>query len=233
MYYRHVERVFFADGDALCMTTEKLMRLLTAVRELFPECSRVGAYSRASQILKKNHDELAALKNAGLGIVYIGAESGAEDVLHNVKKGESATNIIEAVQKAESAGIKTSVTFILGLGGRAHMVEHAAKTGEMISKMGASYVGLLTLLLTPEAPLYADVQSGKFELLTPVETIEELENILEHVNCDKETVLRSNHASNWLALAGTLPHDKEKLLNQVRNAKTDTSILRTSKQRRL
>ena len=231
--YRHVERIFLADGDALCMTAEKLIRLLDAVNEFFPECSRIGTYSRASHVLRKSEDELISLRKAGLGIAYIGAESGSDEVLRRVSKGESADNIIEAVQKAERAGIKTSVTFISGLGSRELMSEHAIKTGEMISVMGASYVGLLTLLLSPEAPLFADVQSGKFALLSPLETLDELEIILEHTNCVKETVLRSNHASNWLALKGTLPRDKERLLAEVRYAKLNTGVLRSSEHRLL
>ena len=232
-HYRHVERVFFADGDAFCMTTEKLTLLLRAVRELFPECKRVGSYSRATQILGKSEGELRSLLEAGLGIVYIGAESGSNEVLRRINKGETAEQITEAVQKAEKAGIKTSVTFISGLGGRELISEHAIKTGVMISAMGASYIGLLTLLLTPETPLYSDVQSGKFIQLTPLEAVEELEIIIEHSNCDRETVLRSNHPSNWLELRGTLPYDKEKLLEQVRRAKADPGMLRTGGYRQL
>ena len=232
-YYRHVERVFFADGDAFCMTNKKLIRLLEAVRELFPECKRVGSYSRAAQILDKSEDELGSLLDAGLGIVYVGAESGSDEVLRRVNKGETAQQIIEAVKKAENVGMQTSVTFISGLGGRDLISEHAVKTGELISAMGASYVGLLTLLLTPEAPLYADVQSGKFTQLSPLEAVEELEIIIENSNCEKATILRSNHPSNWLELRGTLPYDKESMLGQIRHAKTDTSILRTGRYRQL
>ena len=232
-YYRHVERIFLADGDALCMTTEELMQILEIIRELFPECTRVGIYGRASQILEKSEDELIKLRDAGLGIIYIGAESGSEEVLRRVKKGETVKQIIDAVQKSENLQIKTSITFILGLGGRELMIDHAVKTGEMISQMGASYVGLLTLMLDPAAPIYADAQSGKFQQLSPFETLDELEIILEHINCEKETVLRSNHASNWLAIKGTLPNDKEQMLRQVRRAKEDVSMLRQDKDRSL
>ena len=232
-HYRYVERVFFADGDAFCMTSGKLLRLLDAVRELFPECKRVGSYSRAAQILSKSDDELITLLNAGLGILYIGAESGSEEVLRRVNKGETPEQITEAVRKAERAGIQTSVTFISGLGGKELMQEHAVKTGEMISAMGASYVGLLTLLLTPEAPVYADVQSGKLVQLTPVEAVEELEIIIENANCVTDTVLRSNHPSNWLDLRGTLPRDKQKMLEQIRYAKQNPGMLRSAGYRQL
>jgi hypothetical protein len=103
----------------------------------------------------------------------------------------------------------------------------------MISAMGASYVGLLTLMVEPAAPLYADIQSGAFAYLTPLEVLEEMETLLLHTNCKSETVFRSNHASNWLVLKGTLPQDKEAMLAQIRLAKTDARVLRTPKQRGL
>jgi radical SAM superfamily enzyme YgiQ (UPF0313 family) len=232
-YYKHVERVFFADGDAFCMTTDKIIRLLEAVREIFPECKRVGTYSRASQILRKSDEELIKLREMGLGIVYIGAESGSDEVLRRIDKGETVQEIVEAVRKAEKNGIKTSVTFISGLGGRELMKEHAVKTGEAIAAMGASYVGFLTLLLEPEAPLYALERSGAFELLTPPEVMEELEIILENTNCTEETVFRSNHASNWLTLKGDLPRDKERMLEQVRHAKANAGMFKPAMLRRL
>ena len=231
--YSRVDRVFLADGDALCLTTDKLMVILNAIRETFPECERVGIYSRATHILSKTPEELAQLAKAGIGIAYIGAESGSDEVLLRIDKGETAAQITKAVKMAEAAGIQASVTFISGLGGKELLKEHATKTGKMISEMGASYVGFLSLVLTPGVPLYADVQSGKFELITPFELMEELEIILEHSNCKKETVLRSNHASNWLALKGNLPHDKNRLLDQVRRAKTDKGLLRAGGQRQL
>ena len=232
-YYSHVERVFFADGDVLCLTYDKLMRLLDAVRGIFPECTRVGVYSRASQILKKSDDELRSLLDAGLGILYVGAESGSDEVLRRVNKGETAEDIVVAVQKAEASGIKTSVTFISGLGGKELAEEHAVKTGEMISAMGAAYVGLLTLMLMPQAPIYADVQSGKFVQLTPVEALDELEVMIGNINCEKETIFRSNHASNWLELKGTFPQDKGRLIEQIRRAKAEPHMLKADSRRRL
>ena len=232
-FYRHVERIFFADGDALCIETSELLRLLEKTRQLFPECSRIGIYSRASQILHKSDSELKSLLEAGLGIIYLGAESGSDEVLRRINKGDTAQEMIEAVQKAERIGIKTSVTFILGLGGQELMREHAIKTGEMISAMGAAYVGFLTLLVEPPAPLYDDIQSGVFKQLTPLEVIQEQELVLEHTNCVADTVFRSNHASNWLVLKGTLPRDKERMLAQVRAAQSDASALRTERYRRL
>ena len=232
-FYKYVERIFFADGDALCLETDKLLRLFEAARLLFTECSRVGIYGRASQILHKTDEELTKLRDAGLGIIYLGAESGSEEVLRRINKGDTAAQTIDAVKKAEAIGLKTSVTFISGLGGTELMREHAIETGNMISEMGASYVGFLTLLVEPAAPLYADIQSGAFMQLTPLQVLDEQELVLENTDCTEETVFRSNHASNWLVLKGTLPQDKARMLAQIKAAKADASALRQERFRRL
>lgn len=213
--YSRVDRIFFADGDALCLSTDKLLNLLNAVRAIFPECSRVGVYSRATHILRKSDEELIALRDAGLGIVYIGAESGSEEVLLRVNKGETPEQIKNGVQKAERLGIQASVTFIAGLGGKELMEEHAVKTGKMIGEMGASYVGLLTLMPSPGTKMLDDIISGVFEPLSILEVEQELKLILGNADCVKDCVFRSNHASNHLVLSGTLPKDKDRMIMQV------------------
>ena len=236
--YKRVERVFLADGDALSMNTELFLNLLSYVRETFPECSRIGSYARASHVLVKSSDELLQLRKNGLGIIYIGAESGSDEVLRRVNKGETAEQITEAVRKVEAAGVNASVTFISGLGGKELMVEHAVKTGEMIAAFGASYVGLLTLMLDPSAPIYDMIKSGEFEQLPPNDVLDELEIILENTNYENpdnatKTVFRSNHASNWLVLKGTLPDDRDSMLDKVRLAKIESGLLREEWHRRL
>lgn len=224
--YAHVERIFFADGDAMCLATGKLLDLLGAARALFPECGRIGVYARASNILPKTDEELISLRNAGLGIVYIGAESGSDEVLKRVNKGETAQEIVTAVRRAEAAGLKASVTFLSGLGGRELLEEHAVKTGEMITAMQPSYVGLLTMTPAPGTPMFKATLEGSFRPLTMLEVEKELELILNNTQCVHPCVLRSNHASNRLVLAGTLPQDKEEMLRQVRAAMEDESLLR-------
>lgn len=226
-----IDRIFLADGDALCMATDKLLPILGAVSAIYPECSRVGIYGRADNILRKTDDELLELKDAGLGIIYLGAESGSAEVLKRVNKGETPQDMIEAVHRAENAGIQVSVTFISGLGGRELMEEHAVETGRMIGEMGASFVGLMTLMIAPGSSLTEDIQNGKFEPLTTQEVMRELELILTNANCENDCVIRSNHASNRLVLKGTLPGDKDRLLKQVHSAMQDEKMLRPDKYR--
>ena len=225
----HVERIFFADGDALCLSTDKLLPLLGAAKAIFPECTRIGIYGRADNILRKTDEELLRLKEAGLGIIYLGAESGSAEVLKRVNKNETPEELITAVHRAENAGIPVSVTFISGLGGRALMAEHAIETGKMIGEMSASYVGLMTLMIAPGSSISEDIQNSKFEPLTTNEVIKELELILENAECKKDCVIRSNHASNRLVIKGTLPQDRSRLLNQVHKAMNDEKMLRPDK----
>ena len=227
-YYSRVRRIFLADGDALCLSNAKLLAILNAIRDLFPECERVGIYGRATDILRKTPEELKALKEAGIGIVYVGAESGDPEVLARMCKNATREQLIEGVRRAEDAGIAASVTFISGLGGRERWKEHAIASATMISEMRPSYASWLTLMLDPSAPVTKDIAEGKFELLKPLEVLDEMEVMLEHVELPEGVtcVFRSNHASNYLSLKGDLPADRDKMLAVVRQAKENSDMLR-------
>ena len=227
-YYRRVKRIFLADGDALCLSNAKLLAILEAIRQLYPECERVGIYGRATDILRKSPEELRALKEAGIGIVYVGAESGNPQVLAGMCKRATREELIEGVRRAEDAGIAASVTFISGLGGRALWKEHAVDSASMISAMHPSYASWLTLMLDPSAPVTRDIAEGRFELLKPAEVLEEMDVMLSHIEMPAGTtcVFRSNHASNYLSLKGDLPQDREKMLAVVRQAKENSDMLR-------
>jgi radical SAM superfamily enzyme YgiQ (UPF0313 family) len=153
-YYRRVERIFLADGDALVLATEKLVAILDYIKKLFPECERVTIYGSPQDVLRKTPEELVELRDKGISMIYIGAETGSDKVLQDVKKGATREEIITAVRKIEDAGIQASVTFISGLGGKDNWREHAIDTGTMISEMEPSYVGVLTLLVDPAASLH-------------------------------------------------------------------------------
>lgn len=250
-YYSRVGRIFLCDGDALCLKTEKLIPILDKITELFPECQRIGIYARSSDILRKTDDELKELVAHGLGIVYIGAESGSDTVLKLINKGATRAEIIESVRRCEEAGLPTSVTFISGMGGKALWKEHAIETGTMIAEMGASYVGLLTLMVSPEAPIYDQIQSGEFEVLSGEEVVHETHLLLEHTAPEKvmelnsedgleapiffprPCVFRSNHASNYVSLRGNLPEDRERMLKQLEAAMNDIGLLKDERFRML
>lgn len=231
--YGAVRRIFLCDGDALCLATEKLLKILEEIRLLFPTCERVGIYACAQDILRKTPEELQLLRDAGLKIAYIGAESGSDEILKRIKKGVCAREIIEAVNKVEDAGIAASVTFISGLGGRERMEEHAIRTGEMISAMRASYVGLLTLMVEPDAPLYSDIQNGRFTVLSAEEAARETAILLRHANPQTPCVFRSNHASNYVSLRGDLPKDRDKMLQKLETALAHTELLKDERLRML
>ena len=231
--YSYVERVFLCDGDALCLSEDRLLRILDRIYELFPECRRVNVYGNAKDVLRKTPDELSMLAEHGLKMVYIGAESGDPEVLRDIRKGSTREEIITAVKMLEDAGIKTSVTFISGLGGKARWRQHAEATGSMISEMGASYVALLTLMLDPRTEIAEKIRKGEFELLAPEEVVAETYLMLQHADPVRPCVFRSNHASNYLSLRGDLPADREKMLAQLRYAMEDSGILKDERFRAL
>ncbi len=231
--YSHVDKIFLADGDALVLKTDRLVAILDKIRVLFPECGRVGIYGRHGDIARKSEEELKLLKEKGLGIVYLGAESGSAKVLQDICKDATPEELIAAVRKVEACGIKASVTFITGLAGRDGWQEHAIETGKMITAMEPSYVGLLTLMVEPGTPLYKDIKEKRFNLLSPAEVMLETALLLENANPKKPCVFRSNHASNYLSLKGDLPQDKERLLAQIRHAMEHQGLLKDERFRAL
>ena len=232
-HYNRVERIFLCDGDALCLANHKLLVILDYIREHFPECERVTTYGRATDVIRKTDEELRELKEHGLEMVYIGAESGSQKILDKVNKGETREELIEGVQRLEKAGIKTSVTFISGLAGPEDWEEHAIETGKMIAEMNASYVSLLTLMLQPPAPLLDDYQQGKFKLLTPEEVLAETCLMLQYARPSKPCVFRSNHASNYVSLRGNLPMDNESMIASLKRCMEDRGLLKDERFRML
>lgn len=215
--YRRVPRVFLADGDALMRPTEEQLALLAHIRATLPECERVTSYATPHSLLKKSVEELAALHEAGLEMVYLGLESGSDEVLRRVHKGATAQQIVQAGLRAREAGMKLSVTAITGLGGQELWQEHAVCTGEALSRMRAEYIGLLTLTVEPGTALWEQERRGEFEQLAPLQTLEEIHLLLEHLDSEG-SILRANHISNRLVLKGTLNRDRDALLRQVEDA---------------
>ncbi len=209
-----VERVFLADGDALAVETGLLVDIVDTLYKVFPNLRRVGVYGGPKDILAKSTGELALLSKHGLGIIYMGVESGSARILHKVNKGVSPEEMITAGRKIIESGLKLSCTVIIGLGGKDLSKEHALETAKIISKINPEYLGALTLMLEQASPLSRLADSGGFKPLTAMEALQETQLLLQHLEV-KECVFRSNHASNYLPLKGTLPQDKYILLETV------------------
>jgi len=223
--YAKVGRVFLADGDALVRKASDLYIILDTIRELFPECERVTSYGSPSSIKIRTEEELRTLREKGLTMIYMGLESGCDEVLELMRKGHTSEEIVAMGKKVRDAGMALSVTAITGLGGQELMEKHAIETAKAFNAMNPEYIGMLTLMVEPETPLYDWVEAGKFNLLTQQQVLDETRLLVEHLD-SPGSVFRMNHASNYLALRGTLNEDKEAMLAQIERAKRDTSCLR-------
>ena len=217
MYYPRIERIFLADGDALILPMDYLLRVLDDIRERFPECERVSAYASTKAIMRKTDEELLTLREHGLQMVYVGLESGLEPLLRKYDKGVTAEEIIEHSLRAKAAGMTLSVTAINGMGGREQSEEHALATAAALSRIKADYVAMLTLRVYSGTPLHDWIERGELTMLGPLELAAENRVILQHIDSEG-SVFRSNHASNYLPLKGTLNRDREALIAQIDRA---------------
>lgn len=181
-YMKKQDRVFLMDGDSLIIPQKRLMWILDRIKEHLPWVKRVGAYANTKGIRMKSLEELIQLKENGLGILYLGVETGDDELLKEIRKGTSAQHLINMGRKVKEAGIKLSVTVLLGIAGRKRSLQHAKATGELLSAMDPNYVGALTVMLIPGTPLHDDFISGKFELPTEMELLLELRKMIEHTN---------------------------------------------------
>ena len=223
LLYPRIKKIFIADGDALIIKTEDLLQILKELNKVFPEADSIGIYASPKSVHKKTIEELIELKNAGIKIAYLGLESGSDKILELVNKGDDSEGIVEAGLKLKQAGILLSVTVISGLGGKELWREHALETAKAINKMLPNYLGLLTLMLEPGTALYDSYSKGEFKSLNPVEIAEETLVLLENLDSEA-TVFRSNHASNYVSLKGTLNEDKEEMILELKEALEDSDF---------
>ena len=217
--YRRVDKVFLADGDALTAPTEYLVAVLDAIAAVIPQCKRVSCYATHLNIRQKSPEELKLLASKGLTLLYLGVESGDDETLKFIRKGTTAAELITLSHKVKDAGMELSATFILGINGAERdNTQHAIKTGEIISKMYLTYAGLLTLRLEDGSYLTKAAAEGKYTVVGLEEIVKELKLILENIHGEAMTapvIFRSNHASNFLTLKGTLPQDRDAMLAHV------------------
>jgi radical SAM superfamily enzyme YgiQ (UPF0313 family) len=222
-----IRRVFFADGDALSIPQEKLLQILSYLKVKLKGLERVGIYANAKDILRKDVEELKALKELGLGIIYLGVESGDPEVLKRIKKNATVEQLIGAGKRVKESGILLSVTVILGLGGVEGSQRHAVETAKILSEMDPDYVGALSLMIVPGTPIEKEIETGRLILPTPFVLIQELETMIRNGQFTR-CFFASNHASNYLPLRIRLPEEKEEALKRIREVlkKKDPDLLR-------
>ena len=233
-YARHVRKVFIADGDALIIPQKMLVPIVELVRDSFPKLERIGVYGNTKSILKKSVEELKVLKDLGVGIIYLGVESGDQVVLDRVCKGTLLDKTAEAAARVKEAGITLSVTVLLGLGGVERSAIHAEETGKFLSRIDPDYAGALSVILVPGTVLAEEVKKGTFKVPDPYQLLEELYTMIRNTNVT-HMFFASNHASNYLPVKGWLPENKEKLLKAIRQVldQRDPSVLRPEYMRAL
>ena len=217
-----VRRVFLADGDALVLPTERLLNILSVLKKYFPNLERVSSYAAPRDILAKSVEELTELRRAGLALLYYGMESGDAQTLKDIRKGVNDKQSIEAGKRVIAAGMKLSIMIILGIAGKEGSTRHALATAHAINEIKPTMLSALSLMLYRGSELKEQFERGEFHPLTPAQLMEELKLIIEHVDLpeSEHMIFRSNHVSNYIRLAATLPRDKEQLLKDI-----DKSIL--------
>ena len=216
-YCRRQRRVFICDGDALIIPFPRLLNILETIREKLPWVTRVGVYANTKGLDMKSPEELRILREAGLGIAYMGLESGDDVTLKQIRKGADAARMIAMGRKAVDAGIKLSVTVLLGIAGEERSEIHARETGRVLSAMDPNYIGALSLMLIPGTPLHEDHAAGRFGLMPPQALLTELRTMIAHTDISGG-LFHANHASNYLPIKAALPRDKEKTLALIDEA---------------
>ncbi len=220
-------RLFLCDGDALILSTEKLLRILRAIRERLPWVERVGTYGDSRSVLKKSVAELVELRDAGLGIVYHGLESGDDEVLTRVQKGGTRAEAIATAERLRESGITHSVMVLLGVGGAELSRRHAESTATCLTEMDPRYVGALTTMVVPGTRLHEQQRDGEFELPNKFGLLAELRTIVADSDFTR-CRFSSNHASNYLPIRCELPRDKVEVVTVLDRvlASADESVLK-------
>lgn len=207
--YPEAARIFLADGDVMILPFGMLCEFLEKLNSLFPMLARVNLYANGSSILGKTEDELKELHRLKLNTVYVGLESGDEELLKLVKKGETAENMIKAVKMAQACGIRCSVMVLAGLGGREKSESHAVKTAQALNNMQPRLLSVLRFIEVPGTVMFKG-----YEAVSEYEAVLEIRKLIENLGLNK-TVFRANHASNPVPLGGRLPQDRNKLIAEL------------------
>jgi coproporphyrinogen III oxidase-like Fe-S oxidoreductase len=221
------KRIFLADGDALNLQTDYMVKILEHLYKNFPTLERVSCYAMPMNLLKKSPEELKKMNDAGLQMLYLGIESGSDIILKKVTKGATSQTIVRACKKAKDAGYILSCMVILGLGGKTYSKDNSKYTAKIISATTPHYVGALTLYL--ENGIKDEFLTKFKEPFIPVsdnESLEELEDLISRIDVKDEIIFRANHGSNAYSISGTFPHDKKIMLEKISWMKTHPEVVR-------
>ncbi len=216
-YSSQIRKVFLADGNAMILSYEKLMRILEKLNNTFPNLIRISAYALPKDISTKTDVELKGLADAGLKLLYTGVETGDDELLTLINKGETTQSTIEGLVAARKAGIKLSVMILNGLGGKTYSKQHASNSAIVVNKVQPEYLSTLVLSFPMGLDHYKSKFTGNFIKMDKIDLIAEMGLLIENLDL-KSTIFRSDHASNYLVLKGILNRDKEKLMSRINNA---------------
>ena len=221
------EKVFLADGDALVLSTNKIIPILELIIEKFPNLKRITSYATPQNLLKKTPEELKAINQAGLKMLYYGVESGDDVILKKINKGASSDEILQGILKAHEAGFTISTTNLLGIAGKKYSEQHAVNTAKLLSKSNPKYVSFLMIMFPLGEERFIKAFGDDYEPLSQMDHIQELKTVLSHLNV-KDDEVRANHASNYLPIKAHFPRDKDETLEMIDTilAKQDPSLLR-------
>lgn len=225
--FPQTERIFLADGDAINLSTEKLVQILDYIKKKFPNLARISCYAMPKNLLQKSPDELTLLNSKGLDMLYIGIETGNDILLKKITKGATSKSIIDACNRAKKSGFIISCMIILGIGGKKYSMDHMKETARVVSDVSPNFLAALTLII--EDGVYDEFMkkfSEPFETLDDTMILNELELLLNNINPISPIVFRANHASNVYSIGGNLPDDKEKMLAVVRSLKEHPELLK-------
>jgi len=226
-HMQDTSRIFLADGDALNLSTERMLQILEYINQKFPKLERISCYAMPKNILEKSIEDLKKIRDAGLTMFYIGIESGSDKILKKITKGATAHTIIKACQKAKDTGYTISCMIILGLGGKTYTKEHIDETAKVLSITAPDYVGALTLHLEEGIrEEFLTKFKEPFELIDDADSLIELENLVSKMDLKSPVIFRANHGSNAYPIGGTFPEDKQKILEKILYLKEHPQLCR-------
>ena len=212
-YYPYVDSIFLIDGNVMAARTDYLLKLLDKLNSTFPECSKISMYSGLNDFRRKSINELKEIKDAGLTMAYSGLESGDPVVLDKIKKNMTPEQAIKGMEMAKEAGIKTLLSFIFGLGGKARSHEHIAATTDILNQMQPDEIAPMALAIQPGTVLEQEVKRGEFIMPTELQILHEEQYLLNHLNFN--TFYWGDHGNNIVSLKGALPLCQQRFLNEV------------------